>query len=440
MDKFTNLLNTQNTQNQVNSLQNFADKFSKKPTPTTTPAVPMNQSGIPITVAAPTNVKVDASPTPVNQLTTQKKTVAPVTSNAAQNNFSVAANQVVEQANQKPAEVPVNPRDQALADVMSLSKKQGEQGQRTLDLQEEQRLAKKEAELNKINAEAITVDRAYEKQKREMLKNPEGKSTNQLNADIGKLDFERNQTLADIGIRQAVAQGNVELANKIVETAIKAEFEPIANQIESLKSYYTMSGDDLTASEKSKLDSIIKKEEMDYQFGLDSALLAKKQAYDLQTTGLEQAQVTSEKQSEVLSNLNLVSGLLSSPYLDQVVGLKNPFTYWTPGSNEQQAKNQLNQIRAALSLDNREKLKGSGAISDFEAKILSQAASSLGANLSNEAARQELAKVKGAFANAAGIPATVELKDPRSGQSQTVQATREGINQAIIDGLEVTYK
>lgn len=384
--------------------------------------------------------KVDTSPTPVDQLSTQKKTVAPVTSNAAQNNFSVAANQVVEQAKTKPVETPINPREQALSDVMSLTKKQGEQGQRTLDLQKEAGLAKKQEELNKINAEAITLDRAYEKQKREMLKNPEGKLSTQLNADVQRLDLERNQQLADIGIRQAVAQGNVELANKIVETAIKAEFEPIANQIESLKTYQQMFNDDLTSSEKTKLDSIIRQQEMDYQFKLDSAMLAKKQAYDLQTKGLEQAQVTSQKQSEVLSNLNLVSNLLASPYLDQVVGLKNPFTYWTPGSNEQQAKNQLNQIRASLSLDNREKLKGSGAISDFEAKILGQAASALGPNLSNKAAKEELAKIKGVFANAAGIPATVELRDPRSGQSQIVQATREGINQAIIDGLEVTYK
>lgn len=59
-------------------------------------------------------------------------------------------------------------------------------------------------------------------------------------------------------------------------------------------------------------------------------------------------------------------------------------TAWIPGSEGALALNTYEQLRGLLSLENREKLKGSGAISDFEAKVLDKAASRLGRNLSNE--------------------------------------------------------
>ncbi len=97
------------------------------------------------------------------------------------------------------------------------------------------------------------------------------------------------------------------------------------------------------------------------------------------------------------TKIELVDEILNSPYLDQVVGLKNPLTYWTPGSNEQIVKNKLEQLKQSLSLENRQQLKGSGAISDFEAKMLEKASSSLGSNLSNEDAKTVLKEIKNAF-------------------------------------------
>jgi len=149
---------------------------------------------------------------------------------------------------------------------------------------------------------------------------------------------------------------------------------------------------------------------------------------------------TAKAQSEILDNLSLVSGLLEDPYLSQVTGLKNPLTYWTPGSNEQYAKNQLNQVVSILSLENRQKLKGSGAISDFESLTLQKASSSLGKNLSDADAKRELSKIKGAFSTAAGLPATVKITDPTTGKYKIMESTRDGIDQAIIDGAIVEYQ
>ena len=145
-------------------------------------------------------------------------------------------------------------------------------------------------------------------------------------------------------------------------------------------------------------------------------------------------------QSETADMLSNIDNVFSNPLLDLVVGLKNPLTYWTPGSNEQQVKNQFNQIIASLSLENRKKLKGSGAISDFESRTLERASSALGKNLSNEAARSELRKVRGVMATANGLSADVMVKDPKTGESSVVRANRDQINNMIADGLLVEYK
>lgn len=146
-----------------------------------------------------------------------------------------------------------------------------------------------------------------------------------------------------------------------------------------------------------------------------------------------------EARSETLSMVSLTDEILNSKYINQVLGVKNPLTYWTPGSNEQLVKNQLKELKGNLSLENREKLKGSGAISDFEFKVLSQASSALDKNLSDVDGIKELKKIRGVFTTAAGLPAMVRIKDPLTGDYQDVEASREGIDDAIIDGMLIEY-
>lgn len=73
-----------------------------------------------------------------------------------------------------------------------------------------------------------------------------------------------------------------------------------------------------------------------------------------------------------------------------------------PGSDAQRTKNLYEQLKGMLSLENRAQLKGSGAISDFEAKTLEQAASALGRNLSSEDFAAELMKIKQVLQGANG--------------------------------------
>jgi len=143
--------------------------------------------------------------------------------------------------------------------------------------------------------------------------------------------------------------------------------------------------------------------------------------------------------SDATGGLALVNEIINSPYLDQVFGMKNPLTYWTPGSNEQLVKSQRDQLIAMLSLENRSKLKGSGAISDFEAKTLEKAASALNKSLSDSDAKRVLKQIKGAFATSAGLEASVKVTSP-NGETISATATRDEINQLIAEGNTVEYQ
>lgn len=151
--------------------------------------------------------------------------------------------------------------------------------------------------------------------------------------------------------------------------------------------------------------------------------------------------VTPQQKAANLGNYQLADNLLSDPSLDSVFGLGgalNPKNY-IPGTHNQQVKNQVAQLKNTLSLANRTQLKGQGAVSDFEGRMLSSAASALDTNLNPTDARHIITQIRGVFANAAGLPAQVKITDPTTGQSQTVNATRDGINKALADGAHVEY-
>lgn len=158
------------------------------------------------------------------------------------------------------------------------------------------------------------------------------------------------------------------------------------------------------------------------------------------------AAVEAKKKGEMLDTVNLIDGIIKDPYLPNVTGIKTPGAWFggffgsMVGSPTIPVINKLKQVRAILSLENRQKLKGSGAISDFESKTLENASSAFSTGLSNAAAVKELTKIKGAMSTAAGLSATVEIKDPVSGDSDVRMMTRDDINNAIADGLIVEYK
>lgn len=131
-------------------------------------------------------------------------------------------------------------------------------------------------------------------------------------------------------------------------------------------------------------------------------------ATELATSGIQ-----SPRQQAIQSNLDVVNELLGQD-TDAITGAgQNPLNFI--GVSNAKSLNLYNQLKGILSLENREKLKGSGAISDFEFKVLQQAASSLGRNLGNQDFRDELQKVKDVFEG--------RYRQTQAGSGQTMPTT-----------------
>lgn len=256
----------------------------------------------------------------------------------------------------------------------------------------------------------------------------------------------------------ANAQGNKELAQQQLDTMFKMKMQDAQAQYDYKVKYLGMVYEIADKNEQRKLNEIYRKEDQAFelkkgdiaferdkymqQLGFSNQLALRQMDISTEANkeAIKIAQAEQAGSQEALSGYSLVNNLLNSGQVNNVVGINklNPFNY-IPGTQVQYAKNQFNQIKASLSLENREKLKGQGAVSDFEGRILSQAASALGSNISNTDADRELKQVRGAFANAAGMAAPIKITDPTTGRSVVVSGTRETVNKALMDGALVEY-
>lgn len=146
---------------------------------------------------------------------------------------------------------------------------------------------------------------------------------------------------------------------------------------------------------------------------------------------------------EIVQNIDLVNNILNSGNLPAIVGVPGVSKY-IPGSSAQLTRNQLSQLMSLMSLENRQKLKGSGAISDYESRVLAASASALGTNpnyvaLSNEDADQVLRNIRGVLMTSAGLSTQVKVTDPTTGQSKTGTLDRANIESAVLQGYLVQY-
>lgn len=118
---------------------------------------------------------------------------------------------------------------------------------------------------------------------------------------------------------------------------------------------------------------------------------------DGQTTQKESAErVQMVRDAEL--NKRLVDELLSDPNLPRIVGagVLNPLNL-IPGSPAQETIAKFNQIIDKLTVDERGKLKGQGTITDYETRLLANAATPLKRGLGDEAAANALQNLSNRF-------------------------------------------
>lgn len=144
--------------------------------------------------------------------------------------------------------------------------------------------------------------------------------------------------------------------------------------------------------------------------------------------------ISAEDQQNFLDKVRLTdqilakSGAISGPIQTGAI----PFT------PNYQVLSQYKQLKGMLSLEKRALLKGSGAISDYEAKVLDKAASSLSRGQSEKEFKKTLLEVRGIFETAAGQETKVQVISP-NGQTKTGFLDRNMITSALSQGYKIEY-
>jgi hypothetical protein len=196
------------------------------------------------------------------------------------------------------------------------------------------------------------------------------------------------------------------------------------------------------------LDQELKRQQIQSAIADRSLTFAQIQKLAAETgkTEAEVAAAMTTANQDQASAVSLVNDILSDDNFRFMSGEHklNPFTY-IPGNTANPIFNKGAQLAALLALENRAKLKGSGAVSDYESRILNQSSSSLGldkngrSNLPQEQLRKELKKVAGILTSMSGLPVKVKITAP-TGEFKYGQLDRATINDAALGGYLIEYQ
>jgi hypothetical protein len=155
-------------------------------------------------------------------------------------------------------------------------------------------------------------------------------------------------------------------------------------------------------------------------------------------TKIDAAQPEGATQKDVALT-NDIGNALNDGAFNSTFGLGGLTFRNIPGTPQFNLKKQVEKIKGQLALAARGEMKGQGAVSDFEGRLLSDAQTTLDLNLSPADARQEFINIRGAITTSSGGNAKVVVTDPNTGESETILSNQAGITQAIQDGLIVNY-
>ena len=314
----------------------------------------------------------------------------------------------------------VSDRDTGLNRLSDLLEQQGQQKERFNTLAEENKLFKAEEDYNKALLEEAQIDREYEKKLRALEANPEGKLTTQLEGEKANLRRLRSQEKADLAIVTAARQGDLQTAQNIVKQKLDAEFEPIKQQIETLKTFLTLNQDDLSTSEKIKLQAQIDQQTAQLENEYESESL-KNQASVYQEA-LNNGSITLDKIPEKVlgymntsgyvpveqktalatnkANMDKAFKILENPRLTSATGKLRTIDF--TGQNEA-LRQDIISLMSGMTLDNLAKMKGTP--SDRDISVVQSATSKLGnpenlKKLNGQTIIDELVNITSTFADA----------------------------------------
>lgn len=247
-------------------------------------------------------------------------------------------------------------------------------------------------------SELTAIEKAYAGVYDPALKDVFAKLDKKQKADAAALDQKNRE--AELGIQAKSAEDQIRLRASLDANApytlgkdqvrYGADGKPIAVGIGDS----TMSGTYVAGSNPS-VDAYVK--------GIHDGIYKASDVPDELKNLVAQGMATVNKNSPISQSsteaISLIENLVNNPLLGKISGAPGVSSFF-PGTQAALEKNQALQLKGILSLQNRQQLKGQGAISDFEFKVLGDASSALGitdagrSNLSDTDFKNELNKLK----------------------------------------------
>lgn len=143
--------------------------------------------------------------------------------------------------------------------------------------------------------------------------------------------------------------------------------------------------------------------------------------------------------SKEIALTNDINTVLDDPSFNSTFGLVAGVKRNIPSTAQYTLASKVQNIIDQLALAARGQLKGQGAVSDFEGKMLRSAQTALKMNMNSEDAKKELIKIRGAITTSSGGLTPVKITNRKTGETQTLMAGSDGITKAVNDGLLVEY-
>lgn len=165
---------------------------------------------------------------------------------------------------------------------------------------------------------------------------------------------------------------------------------------------------------------------------------AKPMSQAQETANIANTEKETAAQQSASQSIGLVNNLLSGDAYKAITGIgQNPLN--ALGLSNASSINQYDQLQGLLKLGIRGLLKGQGAVSDYEGRVLGQAASALGRNLSNEDFKQALLKIRGTLQTNNGGETSVIVTDTNGKQFSGI-LNGQDIYDAVNKGYTIKYQ
>ena len=118
--------------------------------------------------------------------------------------------------------------------------------------------------LTEINTELTNKTVAYKRQIEQIRENKSGMFGGAVEAEVGRIERQANQDLANISLRQMAAQGRWADAKEVADRAVSAAVEEQGQKIEARKFAHNSLKDDLTKAEERRFQLITQEMERQY--------------------------------------------------------------------------------------------------------------------------------------------------------------------------------